>query len=89
MTPYLTTVLTLLTTHPGALVLMTLRVLVYLHITVPALYLFYRIGGGQWDGIAWTWRVLLAVHELRRARAVRRIGWAVGVVVLIVVVEVV
>lgn len=69
MTPdYLAAVLALLTTHPAALVLMTLRVLLALHVAVPYAYLVYRIAGGQWDGIDWGWRVLRAVHELRRAR---------------------
>lgn len=88
MTPdYLTAVLSLLTTHPAALVLMTLRVLLALHVAVPAAYLLYRMMGGGWDGIEWARRVLVAVHELRRAQAFRRVGWAVGVVVLMLVAE--
>lgn len=89
MTPYLSAALSLLTTHPAALLLATLRVLLALHVAVPALYLLYRMAGGQWDGIEFARRVLTAVHELRRAQAVRRIGWAVGVVVLMIVAEVV
>lgn len=87
MPDYLAAVLALLTTHPAALILMTVRVLLALHVAVPALYLLYRALGFQWDGLAWGWRVLVAVHELRRAQAVRRIGWAVGVVVMILVAE--
>lgn len=88
MTPlYLTAVLTLLTTHPAAHVLMTVRVLLALHVAVPAAYLIYRMAGGAWDGIEFARRVLVAVHALRRAQALRRVGWAVGVVVVLIVSE--
>lgn len=68
MTPYFTAVLALLTTHPGALVLNTLWIMFLLHVAVPYAYLIYRMAGGQWDGIEFARRVLLAVSELRRAR---------------------
>lgn len=85
--PYLTSVLALATSNPAALVLATLRVLLALHVAVPALYLMYRMAGGGWDGIAFARAVLLAVSELRRAQALRRVGWAVGVVVMLLVSE--
>lgn len=86
---YLAAVLSLLTASPAALALMTLRVLLALHVAAPACYLIFRALGFQWDGLAWGWRVLAGVHELRRAQPFRRVGWAVGAVVMILVAEVV
>lgn len=87
MTPYLAAVLALLTTQPGALALNMLWIMFLLHVAVPVSYLIFRALGFQWDGIEWGWRLLVAVSELRRAQAVRRVGWAVGVVVMFVVSE--